>query len=78
MNKLSFIGKNFGDKNAKKLALSYLYVTGGLSLHLKDDAITVTGFSWILSQKWVKRGMDIKFEIPLSKEILNFSGIFSG
>lgn len=69
---LSFIGKNFGDKNAKKLALSILSETPGISLHLKDDAITVTGFSCILSQEWMKRGMDIKFEIPLSKEILNF------
>ncbi len=69
---LSFIGKNFGDKNAEKLALSILSKSPALSFHLKDDAITVTGFSQILSQEWVKRGMDIKFEIPLSKEILNF------
>ena len=69
---LSLIGKNFGDKNAKTLALSILSKTPALSFHLKDDAITVTGFSRILSQERVKRGMDIKFEIPLSKEILNF------
>ncbi len=72
MQDLSFIGKNFGDKNAEKLALSILSKSPALSFHLKDDAITVTGFSQILSQEWVKRGMDIKFEIPLSKEILNF------
>ncbi len=65
---LSFIGKNFGDNNAKKLALSDFSETLGISLHLKDDAITVTGVSWILSQEW----MNINFEIPLSKKILNF------
>ncbi len=38
----------------------------------KDDAITVKGFFQILSLKRVKRGMDIRFEIPLSKNIQNF------
>ena len=71
VNDLRFIGKNFGDKNANKIR-AYLFDTGGISFHLKDDAITVTGLSQILSVKWVKRGMDIKFEIPLSKEILIF------
>ncbi len=39
---------------------------------MKDDAITFTGFSKILKSQWVKRGMNFRFEIPLSKEILIF------
>ncbi len=73
---ISLIGKNFGDIHATKLAWSYLESTPAISLHLKDDAITVKGFSRILQLKWVKRGMDLRFEIPLSKEILNFLLIY--
>ncbi len=50
-----------------------LWKVSGLSLHLKNDSITFTGFVEILNSKWVKRGMSLVFEIPLSKELLNFS-----
>ena len=73
---ISLIGKNFGDIHATKLAWSYLESTPAISLHLKDDAITVKGFSRILGLKWVQRGKDLRFEIPMSKEILNFLLIY--
>ncbi len=73
---ISLIGKNFGDIHATKLAWSYLESTPAISLHLKDDAITVKGFSQILGLKWVQRGKDLRFEIPMSKEILNFLLIY--
>lgn len=73
---ISLIGKNFGDIHATKLAWSYLESTPAISLHLKDDAITVKGFSRILGLKWVQKGMDLRFEIPMSKEILNFLLIY--
>ncbi len=73
---ISLIGKNFGDIHATKLAWSYLENKTAISLHLKDDAITVKGFSRILGLKWVQRGKDLRFEIPMSKEILNFLLIY--
>ncbi len=73
---ISLIGKNFGDIHATKLAWSYLESHPAISFHLKDDAITFKGFSRILRLNWNQRDLTLRFEIPLSKEILNFLLIY--